>query len=149
MLKITALLSLILIGGATWAQGISCDSCGTECASACGTRNFRSCCFNYLRRKRPDSTKSVFHYGNIYYPQREHIPPFFMDDSPEKNSRSFENDKNFGILDYNIGDSVGWFLVLLLWTGMHPLQYQQPRILNLPWAEDLELQEAFYDNNEV
>ncbi|XP_055902416.1 trissin [Eupeodes corollae] len=30
---------------------IPCDSCGNECASACGTKHFRSCCFNYLRKR--------------------------------------------------------------------------------------------------
>uniref|UniRef100_A0A2H1V5T8 SFRICE_017692 n=1 Tax=Spodoptera frugiperda TaxID=7108 RepID=A0A2H1V5T8_SPOFR len=30
----------------------SCDSCGRECSASCGTRRFRACCFNYLRRKR-------------------------------------------------------------------------------------------------
>ncbi|XP_058064903.1 uncharacterized protein LOC131214577, partial [Anopheles bellator] len=30
---------------------LSCDSCGRECASACGTRHFRTCCFNYLRKR--------------------------------------------------------------------------------------------------
>ncbi|XP_049883565.1 uncharacterized protein LOC126379024 isoform X2 [Pectinophora gossypiella] len=52
MLKLTAVVSLMLIGSTLWAAGLSCDSCGSECASACGTRHFRSCCFNYLRRKR-------------------------------------------------------------------------------------------------
>ncbi|XP_063695857.1 uncharacterized protein LOC134827209 [Culicoides brevitarsis] len=33
------------------AQAIGCDSCGRECASACGTRHFRTCCFNYLRKR--------------------------------------------------------------------------------------------------
>ncbi|KAJ2937172.1 hypothetical protein O0L34_g19152 [Tuta absoluta] len=79
MLKLTAVVSLMLIatwsqadsrrekkeatasgdfdpGSSVWAAGISCDSCGSECASACGTRHFRSCCFNYLRRKRDPET---------------------------------------------------------------------------------------------
>lgn len=33
------------------AEAIACDSCGRECASACGTRHFRTCCFNYLRKR--------------------------------------------------------------------------------------------------
>ncbi|XP_041968545.1 uncharacterized protein LOC121725587 [Aricia agestis] len=81
MLKITAIVSLMLIatwsqaesrrskkdaaprddfdpGSTMWAASLSCDSCGSECASACGTRHFRSCCFNYLRKKRgPDNIK--------------------------------------------------------------------------------------------
>ncbi|XP_048003664.1 uncharacterized protein LOC125239932 [Leguminivora glycinivorella] len=74
MFKITAIVSLMLI--ATWShadsrrykkeatsssdypQGstvwgtFSCDSCGNECVKACGTKHFRACCFNYLRKKR-------------------------------------------------------------------------------------------------
>ncbi|XP_053601798.1 uncharacterized protein Trissin [Plodia interpunctella] len=58
MFKITAVVSLMLIGSTLWATSLSCDSCGSECASACGTRLFRSCCFNYLRKKRlPDNVK--------------------------------------------------------------------------------------------
>ncbi|CAH0730365.1 unnamed protein product, partial [Brenthis ino] len=81
MFKIAAILSLMLIatwsqadsrrfkreaasspdydtGSTLWAASLSCDSCGSECASACGTRHFRSCCFNYLRKKRgPDNVK--------------------------------------------------------------------------------------------
>lgn len=30
---------------------MSCDSCGRECTAACGTRQFRACCFNYLRKR--------------------------------------------------------------------------------------------------
>jgi hypothetical protein len=30
---------------------LSCDWCGQECQSVCGTRNFRTCCFNYLRKR--------------------------------------------------------------------------------------------------
>ncbi|KAK6639270.1 hypothetical protein RUM43_007542 [Polyplax serrata] len=29
----------------------SCDSCGKECQSACGTRGFRTCCLNYLKKR--------------------------------------------------------------------------------------------------
>lgn len=44
------------VGTVLWAsctiQGAySCDSCGRECAAACGTRHFRTCCFNYLRKR--------------------------------------------------------------------------------------------------
>ncbi|KAE8745487.1 Trissin, partial [Frankliniella occidentalis] len=30
----------------------SCTSCGPECVSACGSRRYRTCCFNYLRKRR-------------------------------------------------------------------------------------------------
>ncbi|XP_045456920.1 uncharacterized protein LOC123666951 [Melitaea cinxia] len=57
MLKITTILVLMCIGTLS-AGGKSCNSCGPECAPACGTRYFRTCCFNYLRRKRgPDMTQ--------------------------------------------------------------------------------------------
>ncbi|CAH2100978.1 unnamed protein product [Euphydryas editha] len=57
MLKITAFLILMCIG-TLLAASMSCKSCGPECAPACGTRHFRTCCFNYLRRKRgPDTTQ--------------------------------------------------------------------------------------------
>lgn len=35
----------------TWSVALSCDSCGRECQASCGTRNFRTCCFNYLRKR--------------------------------------------------------------------------------------------------
>lgn len=33
------------------ASALSCDQCGQECRQACGTRHFRSCCFNYVRKR--------------------------------------------------------------------------------------------------
>ncbi|XP_044739238.1 uncharacterized protein LOC123300688 [Chrysoperla carnea] len=35
----------------TFTSALSCDSCGQECAAACGSRHFRACCFNYLRKR--------------------------------------------------------------------------------------------------
>ncbi|CAB3224487.1 unnamed protein product [Arctia plantaginis] len=58
MLKILAVVSLMFIVNTLWASSLSCNACGRECASACGTRRFRSCCFNYLRKKRgPEAVK--------------------------------------------------------------------------------------------
>ncbi|KAJ8942680.1 hypothetical protein NQ314_010002 [Rhamnusium bicolor] len=34
-----------------WGEAQSCNSCGSECQSACGTRHFRTCCFNYLKKR--------------------------------------------------------------------------------------------------
>ncbi|ROT70223.1 hypothetical protein C7M84_011505 [Penaeus vannamei] len=34
---------------------VSCASCGSECQDACGTRNFRACCFNFQRRRRAEA----------------------------------------------------------------------------------------------
>ncbi|XP_073964327.1 trissin isoform X2 [Choristoneura fumiferana] len=57
MFKITAIVSLMLIGSTVWGT-FSCDSCGSECVKACGTKHFRACCFNYLRKKRgPERVK--------------------------------------------------------------------------------------------
>ncbi|XP_030573631.1 trissin [Drosophila novamexicana] len=40
------------------SNAIQCDSCGKECANACGTKNFRTCCFNYLRKRTdPDALR--------------------------------------------------------------------------------------------
>ncbi|TDG47429.1 hypothetical protein AWZ03_006157 [Drosophila navojoa] len=33
------------------SNAIQCDSCGKECSNACGTKHFRTCCFNYLRKR--------------------------------------------------------------------------------------------------
>ncbi|KAI8124469.1 Trissin [Lucilia cuprina] len=39
---------------------IPCDSCGNECANACGTKHFRTCCFNYLRKRTdPNAMKMI------------------------------------------------------------------------------------------
>ncbi|KAK8729345.1 hypothetical protein OTU49_008778 [Cherax quadricarinatus] len=47
----------VVVGGTrAWSSSeVSCASCGSECQSACGTRNFRACCFNFQRRRRSDS----------------------------------------------------------------------------------------------
>ncbi|XP_061399271.1 trissin [Musca vetustissima] len=42
------------------SSAIPCDSCGNECASACGTKHFRTCCFNYLRKRTdPNAMKMI------------------------------------------------------------------------------------------
>ncbi|XP_016952464.1 trissin [Drosophila biarmipes] len=54
-------LQIILL--CTWlmcpsCRAIKCDTCGKECASACGTKHFRTCCFNYLRKRSgPDALR--------------------------------------------------------------------------------------------
>ncbi|XP_064075896.1 uncharacterized protein LOC113403542 isoform X1 [Vanessa tameamea] len=106
MLKLAAIVSLMLVatwsqaesrrykreaassrdsdtGSSLWAASISCDSCGSECASACGTRHFRSCCFNYLRKKRgPDSLKFLSHN---FHDWTDNLKPrsFAVDDVPD------------------------------------------------------------------
>ncbi|KAJ8703969.1 hypothetical protein PYW07_013263 [Mythimna separata] len=77
MLKITAVLTLMFIVGSVWA---ACDSCGSECASACGTRRFRACCFNYLRRKRGHEAFKMMHSfaPNAKESQQKSEVPLFM-----------------------------------------------------------------------
>ncbi|XP_012545943.1 uncharacterized protein LOC101745081 isoform X1 [Bombyx mori] len=111
MFKITAILSLMLIatwsqaasrrfkkdatasddfdaGTTLWAASLSCDSCGNECTSACGTRHFRSCCFNYLRRKRgPESVKiwtPSARDNNLDSITRPRYPFFVVQNLPEQ-----------------------------------------------------------------
>ncbi|KAF5293189.1 hypothetical protein FQA39_LY13657 [Lamprigera yunnana] len=43
----------ILILGVVCGAALSCTSCGSECVSACGTRHFKTCCFNYLKKRSP------------------------------------------------------------------------------------------------
>ncbi|CAK1587432.1 unnamed protein product [Parnassius mnemosyne] len=90
MFKITAIVSLILIGNLL-AAGLSCNSCGSECASACGTRHFRSCCFNYLRKKRgPDANniKLIPQYvRDMKAPkriQRPTLPMIVVEETPKQ-----------------------------------------------------------------
>ncbi|XP_031766540.1 uncharacterized protein LOC113518667 isoform X2 [Galleria mellonella] len=87
MLKITAVVSLMLIGSTLWAASLSCDSCGSECASACGTRHFRSCCFNYLRRKRgPEHFKLPMPINQDLKPEsapKSKMPMFVFENNPE------------------------------------------------------------------
>nr|P0DQF0.1 RecName: Full=U-scoloptoxin(20)-Cw1a; Short=U-SLPTX(20)-Cw1a; Flags: Precursor [Cormocephalus westwoodi] len=46
LLAVVALILLIRISEAN-----DCDLCGRECVSACGTKMFRVCCFNYNRKR--------------------------------------------------------------------------------------------------
>ncbi|CAH2101012.1 unnamed protein product [Euphydryas editha] len=78
-MKISAILFLMLIAnklislsdnefehncpGSLLASHQSCFTCGHECAPACGTRRYRLCCFNYLRKKRgPDMMQILYKY---------------------------------------------------------------------------------------
>ncbi|CAG9574972.1 unnamed protein product [Danaus chrysippus] len=83
-------------GSTMWAASLSCDSCGSECASACGTRHFRSCCFNYLRKKRGPDAKFLSH--NDEYKTDAHKPKFplyVVDDIPEAWSHNVPTDFKF------------------------------------------------------
>ncbi|XP_013144036.1 PREDICTED: uncharacterized protein LOC106107639 [Papilio polytes] len=106
MRKITAIVSLMLIAwsqadtrrqkkeasssedfrtGNLLAAGLSCDSCGSECAAACGTRHFRACCFNYLRRKRgPDHVKLQQNHEDIKSERIQKTLPIVVLEIPEE-----------------------------------------------------------------
>ncbi|XP_045782176.1 uncharacterized protein LOC123878850 [Maniola jurtina] len=78
MYKITVFITLVLIVSVAYASNLSCQSCGSECVSACGTRRFRTCCFNYLRRKRgPDAVKFPILQSN-----RQKFP-IFVSEEPD------------------------------------------------------------------
>ncbi|XP_023937783.2 U-scoloptoxin(20)-Cw1a-like [Bicyclus anynana] len=79
MIKITLFISLAIIASVAFASSLSCQSCGAECAPACGTRRFRSCCFNYLRRKRGDDKVLYPHHG--FRKEIGNQRPAFVDDS--------------------------------------------------------------------
>ncbi len=32
-------------------DGLRCDSCGPECSVMCGSRTFRVCCYNYIKKR--------------------------------------------------------------------------------------------------
>ncbi|CAD6214585.1 GSCOCG00004127001-RA-CDS [Cotesia congregata] len=47
---------IFIVVCALWNCGgiLTCDQCGRECAPACGTRQFRACCYNNLRKRAPN-----------------------------------------------------------------------------------------------
>ncbi|KZC09111.1 PREDICTED: uncharacterized protein LOC107187268 [Dufourea novaeangliae] len=51
-----ACIILFLIVCTLWTIGgtLSCDQCGRECADICGTRQFRACCFNNMKKRQYD-----------------------------------------------------------------------------------------------
>ncbi|KAK7083041.1 hypothetical protein SK128_020205 [Halocaridina rubra] len=61
-------LAWAVVSGATaWSSSeVSCGSCGLECQKACGTRNFRACCFNFQRRRR-SQISSPFNFYSLKY----------------------------------------------------------------------------------
>lgn len=59
MMKFTILVAFMLVG-VLCALQTTCKSCGNECEQACGTRRFRGCCFNYLRKKRGPDTEEFW-----------------------------------------------------------------------------------------
>lgn len=88
----------LIIWGFIGSMAFSCDSCGSECARACGTRHFRTCCFNYVRKRsdniHPYPLNNVNYdilYGSI-------VDYDLMRRNPEKLSKSLGHNgfnKNF------------------------------------------------------
>lgn len=80
-----------------FVSAMSCDSCGSECKQACGTRHFRTCCFNYVR-KRSNSMHPYplnnANYDILYGPMMDYE---IMRRSSEKSPKSLfgRDNKNF------------------------------------------------------
>lgn len=56
-------------------MSVSCDSCGQECQAACGSRHFRACCFNYLRKRSP--IPAMVNHPIIKIPEQYDADPYF------------------------------------------------------------------------
>lgn len=48
-MKLSLMRKFHLSGSVVWAN--SCGACGKECEKSCGTKFFKSCCHNYLRKR--------------------------------------------------------------------------------------------------
>ncbi|KAG6461190.1 uncharacterized protein LOC115450768 [Manduca sexta] len=82
MFKLSFIVSIMILGTLICAHyhNVNCNSCGDECKRACGTRQFKVCCYNYLRKKRvPDTVMVVSPVASI----RSTKLPFFMDNMPQ------------------------------------------------------------------
>lgn len=66
-------------------------SCGSECKNACGTRHFRTCCFNYVKKRSEN-----FHpheLNRLNYDLSYYGPPT-LDNSDEK-EKHYKNNEAF------------------------------------------------------
>ncbi|XP_035454138.2 uncharacterized protein LOC118278852 [Spodoptera frugiperda] len=80
MFKMFVVLCLMFVVSGVWS---SCDSCGRECSASCGTRRFRACCFNYLRRKRAPHAVQVHQLiENVKSQENSDFPVFLIEDAP-------------------------------------------------------------------
>ncbi|XP_017778793.1 PREDICTED: uncharacterized protein LOC108564304 [Nicrophorus vespilloides] len=50
-MKVFILIFILVVGAMASRELRSCNSCGMECENACGTRNFKTCCFNYMKKR--------------------------------------------------------------------------------------------------
>jgi hypothetical protein len=108
MMKSIPLTLLIVVCLIIWEfansnpVAMSCDSCGSECARACGTRNFRTCCFNYVRKRSSgvhQFTWNKGHYGIPYEPYYAE-----KDNGMEQSTRN-QIEKYFNQADNEVPDS--------------------------------------------
>ncbi|KAL1508954.1 hypothetical protein ABEB36_003768 [Hypothenemus hampei] len=51
LIFIVLLLGILIHEFTALERRSSCHYCGAECVKACGKRHFRSCCFNYLKKR--------------------------------------------------------------------------------------------------
>lgn len=76
-----------------------CDSCGNECIGACKTRYFRTCCFNYLRKRsapeltlEKSSAENGFEDGDKELERLLGLKLFQMENFPFKKSVARQNE---------------------------------------------------------
>ncbi|XP_076239984.1 U-scoloptoxin(20)-Cw1a-like [Calliopsis andreniformis] len=50
----------------TFGETLSCDQCGRECADICGTRQFRACCFNNMKKRQFDGGMKLWMKSHMY-----------------------------------------------------------------------------------
>lgn len=91
------LIFCLILLGFNKADAMQCDACGADCSRACGTRHFRTCCFNYVRKR----TNNLHPYGlNQLNYDFLYGPSQSLSDNPEferkikQNSREEENFEN-------------------------------------------------------
>jgi hypothetical protein len=78
------------------AKAESCNSCGAECKSACGTRHFRTCCFNYVKKRSnnysPNSLKEL-KYEFPYYGPYGHSTKLTDTFDEKEKIKAYKNDE--------------------------------------------------------
>lgn len=80
---------------------MSCEQCGAECARACGTRHFRTCCFNYVRKRSSNFHPYALNRMNYDFLYGPPIPMANDNDDFQRNIKeNYQNDRN---IDNEVG----------------------------------------------
>ncbi|XP_049545985.1 uncharacterized protein LOC125957371 [Anopheles darlingi] len=117
-----AYISIILGCCVLWVAcsfpvALSCDSCGRECASACGTRHFRTCCFNYLRKR--SSTPPIAPPGND-----NHLDHWYAAKSAQKSRLNHR--RLADLLMNNVENDIDYEFYPMMATHLKALRDVQP-----------------------